>query len=99
MSNPIPAKVRGAVELKVKAATWATFLLSLAASTFLATTATDYVTALPDWLEVPAYSLVMSAGTFVSGYLKRSQPDSLSASTVKAVQEWMREHMPRKPLS
>lgn len=96
MTQPIPATpAKGKVELKVKAAAWATFALSLAASTFLATTATDFVSALPDWLEVPAYSLLLTAGTFVAGYQKRSQPAALSASTIEAVQAWLRARMPR----
>lgn len=92
---PIPAKVRGKTELKVKAASWATFLATLAAGTFLATTATDYVHALPDWLEVPAYALLTAAVTFVAGYQTRNKPTDLSASTISAVQQWLREHAPR----
>ncbi len=95
----IPMKAKGEVELKVKAATYATFALSLAASTFLATTATDYVHALPDWLEAPGYPLILSAGTWMAGYMKRTKPDNLSASTVTAVQDWLRRHAPGVPRS
>lgn len=88
---------KGKIELKVKAATWATFLLALAGTTLLSTTATDYVPALPDWLEAPAYALLLSAGTLLGGYLKRSRPENLSDSTISAVQKWMASHAPRMP--
>jgi hypothetical protein len=95
MTNAIPPK--GKVELKVKAATLTTFLLSLAATTLLATTATDYVHVLPDWAEAPAYSFLLALGTYIAGYMKRSQPENLSASTIEAVRAWMAKHAPRKP--
>lgn len=86
-------------ELKVKAASLATFVAALAAQTFLASTATDYVHALPDWLEVPAYSLLLTAVTYVSGYATRNKPAHLAPSTITAVQrqEWMKRHTPLGP--
>lgn len=89
------APTKGKTELKVKAATYTTFVLSLAATAFLGTTATDYVHALPDWLEVPAYSILLSAGTWVAGYVRRSAPDDLSPSTIDAVRVWLEKRMPR----
>jgi hypothetical protein len=88
-----PAK--GKTELKVRAAAWTTFVLSLTATTFLGTTATDYVHALPDWLEVPAYSFLLSAGTWVAGYVRKSSPADLSPSTIDAVRVWLEKRMPR----
>lgn len=82
-------------EIKVKAASYATFAVSLVALAFLGTTATDYVHALPDWLEVPAYSLLGTLVTFVSGYYTRSKPEALSESTLLAAQKWLRARMPR----
>ncbi len=87
---------RSKTELKVKAATWATYFTSLAASVFLATTATDYVHALPDWLEAPVYPLLLAAGTWVAGYRTRSRPGNLSESTLTAAEAWLRDRMPRK---
>jgi hypothetical protein len=84
-------------ELKVKAASWGTFLAGLVGLTFLGTTATDYVHALPDWLEVPAYSLLGTAVTWVAGYTQRTRPANLSDSTIAAVQSWLATHAPRKP--
>lgn len=83
------------VELKVKAASYATFFASLAVLTFLSTTATDYVKALPDWLETTALSLLLTASTFVGGYLKKSRPANLAQSTVDAAAVWLAKRMPR----
>jgi len=83
-------------EIKVKAASYATFFMALAGLTFLGTTATDYVHALPDWIEVPAYSLLTTAVTFVSGYYTRSKPSALSDSTIEAARKWLSEHMPHR---
>lgn len=86
---------RGRVEWKVKAAAYATFALSLAATAFLSTTATDFVHTWPDWAEVPAYSLLLAAGTWVAGFSARSRPADLSPSTIEAVQTWLKTRMPR----
>lgn len=84
-------------ELKVRAATWATFLLSLAASVFLATTATDYVHTLPGLLQATLTPVLLAAGTWVAGYRTRTRPANLSDSTIAAVREWLERHAPRKP--
>lgn len=91
----VEAREDSKTELKVKAASYATFALSLVALAFLGTTATDYVHALPDWAEVPSYSLLGSLVTFVSGYYTRNKPEHLSESTIIAVQNWLRGRMPR----
>jgi hypothetical protein len=82
-------------ELKVWASTWATFLLSLAASGFLATTATDYVRTLPGLLQATLAPFLLAAGTWVAGYVKRSRPTNLSDSTIDAVRVWMEKHLPK----
>lgn len=89
------APERGKVEWKVKAAAYATFALSLAATAFLSTTATDFVHALPDWVEVPAYSLLLAAGTWLAGFSARTRPADLSPSTIEAVQAWLKARAPR----
>ncbi len=89
---PAPKKK---TELKVRAASWASFLASLAGLTLLTSTVTDAVPALPDWLEVPAYALVSSAITWLAGCNTRTKPDNLSPSTVEALKEWMRKRAPR----
>lgn len=95
MTNIETPPASGKVEAKVWAATWGAFLASLAGLTLLQSTVTDMVPSLPDWLESPAYALVASAVTLVSGYVKRSKPAQLSESTVEAIREWMRKRAPR----
>lgn len=75
------------VELKVKAAAWAALLLTLAGETVLASTVTDFVPALPDVLEVPAYSLIASAVVWLAGFRTRNVEGRLAPSTVEAAQK------------
>jgi hypothetical protein len=95
MTDLPSAPARGKTELKVKGAAFATFVVSLLGQAFLATTATDFVSALPDWVEVPAYSLLLTAVTWVAGYSTRNKPSDLSPSTITAVREWLEARMPR----
>lgn len=92
-SFPIPSK--GKTEWKVKAATLGTYLVTLAATIFLSTTATDFVHALPDWLESIVYPALVAVVTLLSGRAARTRPDALSPSTIEAVEKWLRERMPR----
>lgn len=89
----------GKTETKVKAATWAAFLVSLAGTTILEWASTDLIPALPNslnWL-VPLVSAGITAAiTWVGGYLTRTKPESISQSTVDALRKWMRERMPRQ---
>jgi hypothetical protein len=82
-------------ELKVKAATWGTFAVTLIGMVLLGTTVTDFVPALPDWIEAPAYSAIASLSTFLAGYNTRNRPGSLSPSTVEALKKWLAERAPR----
>jgi hypothetical protein len=84
-------------EVKVKAATWGAFALTLVGMVALSTTVTDFVPALPDWLEAPAYSLITALGTWLAGYNTKNKPESLSPSTVEAIKEWLRQRAPRLP--
>jgi hypothetical protein len=83
------------VEAKVKAAALATFIVSLLATSFLATTATDYVHALPDVFEAPAYSFLAAAATWIAGYSKKSTDGKLAPSTLEAAQAWIEKHTRR----
>jgi hypothetical protein len=83
-------------EWKVRAAALATYLVSLAGVTLLDTTVTDYVHSLPDWLESVVYPMVPALGALLAGRAARTKPDYLSPSTVTAVQEWLRDHAPRR---
>jgi hypothetical protein len=89
-------KIMNKTEIKVKAASYATFAMTLVGLAFLGTTATDFVHALPDWLEVPAYSLLTTAVTFVSGYSTKSKPTALSESTIAAAQVWLSRRFARR---
>lgn len=96
MSLPkFPVPTSGKTELKVRAATLGTFLAALAGSIFLSTTATDYVHALPDWLENIIYPALLAGVSFLSGRAKSTKPDYLSPSTIEAVETWLRRRMPR----
>lgn len=89
---PIP--VKGKTEWKVKAAALGTYLATLAGSIFLSTTATDYVHALPDWLENVIYPALIAGVSLLSGRAARTKPDYLSPSTIEAVEAWLRRRMP-----
>jgi predicted cation transporter len=96
VESPAPA---GKTEAKVKAATYAAFAVSLLAAPVLEWTSTDLIPALPNslnWAVPIAGAALTSAITWVSGYMKRTRPDSLSQSTVDAVQRWLRERLPRQ---
>lgn len=82
-------------ELKVKAATWASFLASLTGLTLLSTTATDFIDALPDWAEVAAYSLLSPVVTWLAGYNTQNRPEQLSDSTIGSIRRWMERNAPR----
>jgi hypothetical protein len=87
------------VELKVKVAGYASFLVSLAVFVFLSTTATDYVKALPDALESIGLAALVSASTFVASYMKKSRPANLAQSTIDAAAVWLAKRMPRGPVA
>lgn len=90
-----PVPVKGRTEWKVKAAAYGTFFAALAGSVVLSTTATDYVEALPDWLESIVYPAVLAAATMLSGRAARTRPEELSPSTVEAVEKWLRGRLSR----
>lgn len=72
-------------ELKVKAASWAAFIVAGVGLSVLGAVSTDFVPALPDLLEAPAYALIASAVVWLTGYQTRNRPESLAPSTRAAV--------------
>lgn len=90
---PAPAS---RTEWKVRAAALATYVVSLAGVVLLDTTVTDYVHALPDWLESVIYPMIPALGALLAGRAAKTRPDYLSPSTVTAVQDWLKEHAPRR---
>lgn len=91
-----PVPVKGKTEWKVKAAALGTWLAALAGSIALSTTATDYVEALPDWIENIIYPALVAGVSLLSGRAARTKPDYLSPSTIEAVETWLRQRMPRR---
>lgn len=91
-----PDSAGSAVETKTKAATAAALLVGLVIYSFLATTATDYVRELPDFLEVVALSLIQGALVLVSGYVTRHRPGRMSDSAVAALRGAIERRMPRR---
>jgi hypothetical protein len=83
------------VEAKVKASALATFVVTLVGTTWLATTATDFVPQLPDLLEAPAYAVIAAGISFLAGYRKSNVEGRLSPSTLEAAEAWIRKHNPR----
>ncbi len=94
MSEEMPA-APGGTERKVKLASIATFVVALVGTVALESTVTDMVPALPDWLEAPAYSLILALVTWGTGYQTRNRPESISQSSVDAVKAWLRKRAPR----
>jgi hypothetical protein len=79
------------VELKVKSAAWAALLVTLAGETILGTTVTDFVPSLPDWLEVPAYSLITSGVVFLAAFRRKNVAGKLAPSTIEAAEAEFRK--------
>ncbi len=89
----------GKMELKVKVAGWATFVVSLLGLTALEWGTTDLIPALPaslNWLGPILGASVAAATSWVGGYFKRSRPDSLSESTVEALRVWLAKRFPHR---
>jgi len=82
-------------ELKVKASALAALVVSLAATTLLGTTVTDYVPQLPDVLEAPAYSLIAAAIVWLAGFRTKNVEGKLSPSTIAAAEAEVRKRLPR----
>ena len=72
-------------ELKVKAAALTALAVSVLGTSFLAGTVTDFVPALPDLLEVPAYSLIASGLVWLAGFKTKNVDGKLAPSTIEAV--------------
>jgi hypothetical protein len=100
MTDPVvnlpPAPVSGKTEWKVKAAALGTYLSALAGSIVLSTTATDYVSALPDWAENVIYPAIVAGVSLLAGRAAKTKPDYLSPSTIAAVEKWIRTQSPRR---
>jgi hypothetical protein len=95
MAINVPTPATGKTEWKVKMAATATYVLGVAAAAFLSTTATDFVTALPDWAESIAYPALLAAGAWWAGRVSESKADALAPSTIAAAKEWLNARLAR----
>src|SRR5258707_6500115 len=82
-------------EWKVKAAALATWLVALAGSVVLSGTSTDYVHALPDWVESIIYPSLLAGITYLTGRATKTRPDYISASTAETVEKAIAAPLPR----
>lgn len=80
-------------ELKVKAAALAALVTTLVGASLLAGQVTDFVPVLPDWLEVPAYSLIEAGLVFLAAYRKKNVAGKLAPSTVAAAEAEVRRRI------
>lgn len=80
-------KAQARTERKTKAAAVASGAAALVGLTLLSSVDTDMVKALPDWLETPAYALLVSAAAWAAGYLRKHAPTALSQSAIQALRE------------
>lgn len=71
----------GKTEIKTLVATWAAFLASGAALTFLATVD---LSGLPQWLQVAGGAALTAAVTWLSAFRAKHVPGRLSASALRA---------------
>lgn len=81
-------------ETKVKAGALAALIVGVIGQGILGVYATDFVPALPDVFEVPAYSLIASAAVWVAGWTRRSTAGRLAPSTIEAVGSELRKRTP-----
>lgn len=71
-------------ERKTKIQSVATFVLATAALSWIGTESSDFAHGLPDWLEAPAYAAVLALAGYLTGYVTKHRPESLSSSAVAA---------------
>lgn len=74
-------------EWKTKAQAYATFILATAGLAWIGTESSDFVHALPDWLEVPAYAALTALAGLLTGYLAKHRPETMSRSALIALRK------------
>jgi hypothetical protein len=77
----------GKTEWKVRIASLASFVGSLAAVSLIETRGVELVNALPEGVRIVALPLLVSAGAWFAGRAARSRPEYLGQSTIDAVLE------------
>lgn len=84
--------IKGKTEWKVRIASLATFVGSLAAVSVIETRGLEFVNALPEGVRIVALPLLVSAGAWFAGRAASSRPGYVAQSTVDAV----RAHLDRR---
>ncbi len=75
----------GKTEWKVRIASLAAFVGSLAVSILLDGRAVEFVNTLPEGVRVIALPLLVALGTWFSGLVAKSRPEYIAQSTIDAV--------------
>lgn len=75
------------IEWKTKVQAWATFILATAGLSWIGTESSDYVHALPDALEVPAYAALAALAGLLAGYVAKHKPGQMSESALTALRK------------
>ena len=75
----------GKTEWKVRVASLASFVGSLAAVGLIETRGLEFVNALPEGVRIVALPVLVSAGAWFAGRAARSRPEYVSQSTIDAV--------------
>lgn len=92
MADLAGAKPSRTTEWKVRAASLASFIATLAAGTVLEMRGPEFIETLPDVTKVFAAALLVSVTSWLSGRAAKSRPDYISQSTIDAV----RAHLSRR---
>lgn len=77
-------------EWKVKIASLGSFVGALAGAVILDEWAPSVLAGLPDSMRLVAGAILAGVSSWLSGYLAKSRPESVSASTIEAVREHLR---------
>ncbi len=72
-------------EWKVKIASLATFVGSLAAVSLIETRGVEFVNSLPEGVRIVLLPALVATGTWFAGRAAATRPDMLAPSTIKAV--------------
>lgn len=90
MTQPISPTTTKKTEWKVRIASLASFVASLAVVTLLEVKAPQFIETLPEGVQALAGAALVAVTTWYSGRYARSRPEYISQSTIDAVRAKMR---------
>ena len=90
---------KGKIEWKTRVQALVTFVVASAGLAWIGTESTDFIRALPDWLEVPAYSAATALAGMLAGYVAKHRPSMLSESATLALRERVRGREDYRPVA